>query len=286
MKMKIFGTRMSMIGDIIMSLPVLQKLHEIINEPYTILSIAQKCKQIIPLLEGHPLINEIKISDLYEGLGEYDFEIMKNCNIILPVRPEQPEPFWYNKYNLVEQTTIMAGFKPSFTHGIYPKLYINKDLSEYKKNNNTICIWPFAGYGSTVKYPGTERSPSLLWWQMCVDILIKNNFHVLHCGVNIEPSLSFDDKYIKITDMSFADQIYHSLGCNLIIGTDSGSMWVTSAYGITPQINLITNWSPNHYNNKLALAPVGNKVKNIYKDNTCSNVNIENELIPIIYEIL
>lgn len=280
MTMKIFGTRMSLIGDMIMSLPVLEKLHEVVSEPYVIFSIAQKCQQVIPILMGHPLINEFKISDLYEDLGDFDFHIMKKCNIVLPVRPEQPEAYWYNKYTLLEQTTIMAGFKPSFTHGIYPKLYINRDLEEYKKEENTICIWPFAGYGA-----GLVRSPSTEWWQNCIEMLINDGFNILHCGTDLEPTLSYDSKYTRITNLEFDQQIYHSLGCSLCIGTDSGSMWAIAAYNIAPQINLITNWCDNHNTNKLSLAPVGHQAKNLYADNGCSNINIE-EVIKTIYEIL
>lgn len=282
--MRIFGTRISMIGDMIISLAVLQKLSSILDNPYTIFSVAQKCKQIIPILENHPLINEFKITDLYEDLGDNDLEIIKSCQIVLPVRPAQPKPYWYNQYSLLEQTTLMAGFKPDFTKGIYPKLYLNKDINQYKQQDNTICIWPFAGYGSTITYAGSERNPSILWWKLCIEALIENGFNILHCGVDSEPNLSFDSKYYKITNMSFLDQIYSSLGSNLIIGTDSGSMWITASYHMTPQINLITNWSPNHYNNKLALAPIGKYVTNLYRDNGCSNIDIQNELLPLVFK--
>ena len=69
--------------------------------------------------------------------------------------------------------------------------------------------------------------------------------------------------------------------CNAAIGTDSGSMWVIGAYNKIPQINLITNWLPNHFQNKLALAPVGEKTFNLYADNGCSNISIEDTLFKL-----
>jgi hypothetical protein len=62
-------------------------------------------------------------------------------------------------------------------------------------------------------------------------------------------------------------------------------MWVTAAYHKKPQINLITNWLPNHHSNKLSLAPLGDRITNLYADDGCSNISID-EAIRIINEIL
>lgn len=272
--MKIFGTRMSLIGDIIMSLPVLQKLHSISYDPYVVFSIAQKCKQIAPLFENHPLINEIKISDGLEDLGENDKKIIDTCDIVLPVRPNQPEPFWYNKYNLIEQTTIMAGFKPEFTKNILPILYINRTI--HKETSPTIAIWPFAGYGKNL-----HRSPSAVWWNKLIEIISKKNIKVHHYGAENEPNLSDNPAYNKFTNLSFSEQIYKTLKCDMAIGTDSGSMWVIGAYHHIPQINLITNHSYNHFTNKLALAPVGSKCFNLYADEKCDNIEISHVIATI-----
>lgn len=275
--MKIFGTRMSLVGDIIMSLPVLQKLCEIVDEPYVYFSIAQKCQQARELFIGHPLIQEIKISDGFEELGENDYKIIQQCDIVLPVRPNPPKRSdWYNYRDLIEETTVMAGFNPEFTKSILPNLYINRSIIYAEEK--TVSIWPFAGYGQ-----GLQRSPSKEWWEQAVSKLINNGYSIIHCGVECEPVLSNHEKYTNITKQSFVDQIYASLGCNGSIGTDSGSMWVLAAYHKIPQINLITNWLPNHFQNKLALAPVGKKVINMYADNGCSNISIE-ELIHNVNE--
>lgn len=269
--MKIFGVRMSQVGDIIVSLPILQQLCSIVTDPYVYFSVAQKSQQIIPLLHGHPLINKIKISDQYEDLGQSDYDIINQCDIVLPVRPPPPQnPLWYNHRHIIEETTIMAGFKPDFTLGIMPKLYINRDIIKYHK---TISIWPFAGYGGT-QIHGFLRSPSLDWWNRLCSELIKHNFNILHCGFHSEPDIWHGSSYKRITDLTFAEQIYCSLGCNGVLGTDSGSMWTIGAYDFVPQITFITAWMPNHIQNKLAFAPLGNKITTMYADNSPSNIPI------------
>ena len=78
-----------------------------------------------------------------------------------------------------------------------------------------------------------------------------------------------------MTNLNFCDQIFKSLGCKIIIGTDSGSMWATGAYSMVPQINLLSNWLPNHHSNKTALAPEGNLTQNILSDSFSSNHKIQ-----------
>lgn len=274
--MKIWGVRSSLIGDIVMALPILEVLEKKYPNSYKYFSIAKKCQQCAKLFINHPLINEIKITEYSETLGDSDHEIIKNCDIVIDVSPQHPqEQDWYNYRTCVEETALMAGIDPTEVKDVKPKLYLNKDI---KIINKIIAIWPFAGYGQ-----GIERSPSLEWWKNLFLELNKNNIKILHCGTNNEPDIGFGDNYTRITNLEFIDQIYNSLGCNGIIGTDSGSMWVTAAYNKVPQINLITNWLPNHKHNLLSLAPVGEKTYNLYADNGCSNINT-NDVLTNIYE--
>ena len=275
--MKIFGVRMSQIGDIVVSLPILQQLCSIVKNPYVYFSVAQKSQQIIPLLENHPLINEIKISDEYEDLGDNDYKIINQCDIILPVRPPSPQnPLWYNDRHIIEETAIMAGFNPEFINGIFPKLYINRDIPVFFKNTKSFAVWPFAGYGS-----GTNRSPSKEWWFEICSYIINQGHSIIQCGTDSEPLILEHPRYKRITDLTFADQIYFSLGCNGVLGTDSGSMWTIGAYDLIPQIDFITAWMPNHHQNKLAFAPLGNKITTMYADNGPSNIPINEALLKI-----
>jgi ADP-heptose:LPS heptosyltransferase len=275
---KIFGIRGSLIGDIIMSLPILEYLQENYENYYLYFSIAQKCQQAVPLFLNQSYINEIKITDHFESLGPKDSEIISTCDIVFNVFPDHPMgQDWYNYRNCVEETAIMAGVNPKQLPSQTPKLTQYWEDSNLFNRNKTISIWPFAGYGT-----GLSRSPTKEWWIKTINLLIKYGYKIFHCGAPNEPVLIINNEnYINITKYSFFEQIKYSLNCSRAIGTDSGSMWVIGAYNKIPQINLITNWLPNHINNKLALAPMGNLVKNLYSDNKCDNIDID----TVIHEI-
>ena len=279
--MKIWGIRSSLIGDSVMSLPILEVLEKKYTNSYKYFSIASKCKQSEELFVSHPLINEIKITEFSEQLGPSDFDIIKQCEIVIDVSPPHPkEQDWYNYRNCVEETALMAGIDPINVKGIKPKLYLNKNIDLF---NKTIAIWPFAGYGGT-QTQGFARSPTVGWWEKVCLELCKNGFNIIHCGVDSEPQLSKHVNYKKITHKTFVEQIYCSLGCSGVIGTDSGSMWAIGAYHKIPQINLLTNWLPCHYQNLLALAPEGDKVYNLFAYNGCDNIDIES-LKNLVYKI-
>ena len=277
---KIWGTRFSLVGDIIMSLPILDYLHEIHGDIYTHFCIAQKCQQSLPLFLNQPLINNIKISDQHEGLGEDDFKIIKECDIVINVAPNHPkEQDWYNYRSCVEETALMAGFDPSIFSNRIPNLiqYWQDDIALFNNGKKTIVIWPFAGYGQ-----GASRSPSLNWWNECINILLEK-YNIIHAGVDTEPVISSNPNYKRITNLSFFEQVKASLNCDLAVGTDSGSMWVLGAYGKIPQINLITNWLPSHNSNLLSLAPTGKRTINMFGHGICDNINIT-ELVNKINE--
>jgi ADP-heptose:LPS heptosyltransferase len=279
--MKIWGTRFSLIGDIVMSLPILEHLKDIYGTYYCYFSIAQKCKQSLPIFINQPLINEIKISDLPEELGDLDNAIISKCDIVLNVKPQHPnEQDWYNYRSCVEETALMAGFDPYKFTGKVPKLLQYwPDDHKINTSSKNIVIWPFAGYGQ-----GIARSPSLEWWKKCLEILINDfGYKIIHAGVDSEPDIINHQNYKRITQMSFFDQIKESLKADLAIGTDSGSMWVIGAYSKIPQINLITNWLPNHHTNLLSLAPTGDKTINLFAQDGCDNISI-NDLINKINE--
>jgi ADP-heptose:LPS heptosyltransferase len=223
-------------------------------------------------------ISDIKITDNFEQIGLEDLKIISDCDIVFDIFPAHPkEQDWYNYRNCVEETALMAGINPKELPTQIPKLTQYWENSYLSNKTKTIALWPFAGYGT-----GLNRSPTKEWWLQVINILLKNGYKIFHCGSSNEPFLIPDHKnYVNLTHNSFFEQIKWSLNCSLAIGTDSGSMWVIGAYNKIPQINLITNWLPNHINNKLALAPVGNLVKNLYADNNCDNINID----TIVYEI-
>ena len=77
-----------------------------------------------------------------------------------------------------------------------------------------------------------------------------------------------------------------TLGCDLSIGTDSGSSWVIGAYGF-PQINLILKNSPEHKQNFNAFSPenyLNNKI-DLIGLNGKDSINIQ-DLLNSINKIL
>jgi ADP-heptose:LPS heptosyltransferase len=284
--MRILFSRGSLIGDIVMCLPALSILHKKTDCEITF-PIAKKCKQAARLFENHPLIKEIYITNGHEHLDHIDEQYLygKNFNYIFNPFPNHPrEQDWYNYRTCCEETLLMASADlyneylklDMCDESKFPKLY---PFERIEKFESTIAIWPFAGYGKDL-----NRGPTSKWWADAIGKIIDKNLEscsIFHFGAENEPILSNDPKYFKFTNESFVKQISMSLGCDIIIGTDSGSMWCTAAYGIVPQINLITNWLPNHHSNKLALAPIGKKCKNLYADFGCSNIRIEDLLVAM-----
>jgi len=267
---------MGQIGDIIMSLPLLDYFEDKYPKSYKYFSVSKKYKQIVPLLSNHPLINEIKVTDHVDAYGESDFNIINQCDIVINTSPPHLDPYWYNTRNCVEETIEMAGVSHKDVKTI-PKLYNPFPL----ETKNYISVWPFAGYGVL----NNGRSPSKEWWDKLLFKL--ENFDVYHFGAENEPNLNVgsSNRYYRLTNLSFSEQIRISLNGVLILGTDSGSMWCTAAYQQVPQLNMLTNWFPNHTSNPLALAPIGNNSKSLFANNGCDNISHE-EVIQNINEIL
>lgn len=274
--MNILFSRGSLIGDIVMSLPGLTILKNSHPNCKITFPIARKCSQAADLFRNHPLIDNVYITNATESFDDQDSKNLSldNFNLKFNCFPHHPrEQDWYNYRNCCEETMLMASedlYNKYISLGAndkIPKLY---PQTEKIKDQNAIAIWPFAGYGSS----NSRRSPSLDWWARVLKVLSKNH-KVLHFGFTNEPTIIDSPNYHKMTNLNFCDQIFKSLGCKIIIGTDSGSMWATGAYSMVPQINLLSDWLPNHHSNKTALAPEGNLTQNILSDSFSSNHKIE-----------
>lgn len=251
---KIFSGRASLIGDTIMFLPVLNYLELKYPNSYKIFPISQKTSQSAPLFINHPLIDKIHILGEYEGLSKEDAELIKSCQVSINPFPQHPDvQDWWNYYNCTEETFRMAGLDIGEFHSM-PEEFKKPKLSKWfktQKYEKTIAIWPFAGYNQS-----STRNPSNIWWEKTLKHIEDNfNSKIFHFGAESEPNLGKDLKnYYNMTSLSFFEMIKMSLGCDLMIGTDSGSSWVIGAYG-APQINLIIKNAPNHFKNLEAFAP-------------------------------
>jgi len=268
---KIWGIRSGLIGDTIMSLPILQLLQEQYPDFYKIFVIEQKCKQAAFLYEKHPHINKLLITENSDGILNLEEEEERNsCDIIFNIAPQHPrEQDWYNYRNCIEETALMAGINPELVKNKKPILYRHFD---YTILNDTISIFPFAGYNSW-----HSRNPTIEWWKLAINDILSSGYKVLHFGYHTEPDLSDNINYKKLTHLSLFEQIKIAYGCKLNIGTDSGSMWIIGAYGL-PQINLLTNhMNSSHDRNFLALAPENckNLSINLFAENGCDNIKKE-----------
>ncbi|MDO8610854.1 MAG: hypothetical protein Q7R95_10010, partial [bacterium] len=160
---KIWGTSYGLIGDLVMSLPILTYFENKYTNSYKYFVIQKKCSQCVGLFINHPLIDKIKITDDWEYFGEEDMKIYNQCQIKTILDQKHNDQHWYNKYNCVEETARLAGIfditELLTKEELVPKLYrwFNVGFlsahnhgytSEYDGSHNStsniISIWPFA----------------------------------------------------------------------------------------------------------------------------------------------
>lgn len=300
---KIWGTSFSLIGDLIMSLPQLNYFKNKYKNIYVYFVIHKKISYCAPLFFNHPLIDKIHISGEWSTFNERDYMLASNCDIVTTKldhdnkkvldRNHLFEKDWYNFRSCIDENAIMSGIKDLddylFSDEKTPKLYKWFDVGfdeEQKKGaytydkieanklnfqlSKSLSIWPFAGYGRS-----KNRNPDEKWWNNFVEKITKEKIHVYHFGYIKEPTLSNNNLYYhKLTNLDFFSQIKISLGTKFTIGTDSGSMWVLSAYS-HPTLTLLTNWYENHNKNFYAALPPNKNGEVIFKENGFSKLTIE-----------
>jgi len=298
---KIWGTSFSLIGDLIMSLPQLNYFKNKYKDIYVYFIIHKKISYCAPLFFNNPLIDKILISGEWSSFNISDYNLASSCDIVTTeidhnlkkiLDRKHTENLWYNKRNCVEETAIMSGisdldkytsiderhpkltkwFDPGFEEpqkkGAYT--YKKQDSKKNKILSKSLSIWPFAGYGRS-----KNRNPDEIWWSNLIQKFINNKIHIYHFGYINEPILSNDKYYYhNFTKLSFFEQIKLSLGTKLTLGTDSGSLWVLSAYS-HPTITLLTNWYDNHKENLLATLPINKNGKYIFKNNGFKSLSVE-----------
>ena len=300
---KIWGTAFSLIGDLIMSLPQLNYYKSKYKDIYVNFVIHKKISYCAPLFFNHPLIDKIHISGEWSTFNEKDYLIASKCDVISAEldhlnkkvldRVHSDREDWYNVRSCIQENALMSGIsdldaeidekqqipsltkwfdvgfeaeqkKAAYTYEKVQSIDLNYTLS------NSIAIWPFAGYGRS-----KNRNPNEEWWIKLIKKFTDNKINVYHFGYFKEPNLSENKNlYHKLTDLDFFTQIKISLGAKASLGTDSGSMWVLSAYA-HPTITLITNWSINHKDNFTAFLPVNKNGDYIFKENGFKDLTTE-----------
>ena len=299
---RIWGTAFSLIGDLIMSLPQLNYFKNKYNNIYVHFVIHKKISYCAPLFFNHPLIDKIHISGEWSSFNDHDYSLASSCDIIttnidhdkkLIMDRKHQDKYWYNSRSCVEESAIMSGInnlnKFLNKNEEFPKLYKwfdegfeeiqKKGAYNYNKNQSknlnfkfskSISIWPFAGYARS-----KNRNPDTKWWSKFVEKLTNEKINVYHFGYFKEPFLSSKNNfYYNFTNLDFFSQIKISLGTKLSLGTDSGSMWVLSAYS-HPTLVLLTNWYDNHKKNFNAALPPNKNGDYIFKENNFSDLSID-----------
>jgi ADP-heptose:LPS heptosyltransferase len=281
---KIFGMGYGVIGDLIMSLPLLNYFEKKHPGSYKYWVIEKKCSQSAPIYFNHPLIDRVKITDNWDSFGQQDKLLISNCDIVMSKGNGHKNSEWYNEHSCIQETADARGnikLEELLTEEeMKPKLYkwfdvgIPNARSTYSKEgrtlgreyHNNISIWPFAG--------SDGRSPSPKWWNLVIDRLIDEGYSVCHYGMPSDPKLSDKKGYYTYPQLSYFDQVKAALASRITIGTDSGAMWVMGAYS-HPSINLMTNWLPNHNRNFMALEPINDNGETFFAKGGCDNISTE-----------
>lgn len=282
---RIWGIRSGLIGDTIMALPSLCYLKRKYPKSYITWVIQGKCSQAAPLYLNHPLIDRIYITEGWEYRTENDERIKSNHDIIINETPPVIDPLWYNKINCVECVANMAGIDDIFSvidevesQPTLVKWWVDPDEQNDPRNhgystihhkidsrdNFKIGIFPFAKYASQ-----ENRSPTLEWWSAVCSMLKAEGYSIEHFGWITEPNISGVET--KNVNLSFFEQIKKALTCDLVIGTDSGSMWVLGAFKI-PSIYIMTYHMAGHNENPNALKPINVNGTMLFNPKNCNMV--------------
>ncbi len=247
---RIWGCRGSLIGDMVCALPVYSWSEQRWPGSYKHWQVARKCSQAAPLFYNHDLIDRLVISDAKEGMGPADHAIASTCDVVFDVMPQHPEgDGWANKRDIYWETARMAGLTDADWHSLSPedKRPHLVPWFELQRRPRKVAVWSGARQGEKQK-----RVASPAWYQTLFRRLGQEDYQVYHCGhPNDGPSGAATD----VRSDSFMDQIRLSLECDVVIGTDSGSLLAIAAYESVPSISLLTNHIPGHTTNLHALAP-------------------------------
>jgi hypothetical protein len=206
---------------------------------------------------------------------------METCDLVIDLFPQQLEWDWFNRRGCVENTLLMAGLSNHdrfvSSDEMYPELvkwfpdpsstlpenhgYTFKESIIGREPELRVGIFPFANYGSNER-----RSPSKGWWDaVCLGL---GDVEISHFGWITEPSIMNTKRY---THLSLFEQIKMALECDIVLGTDSGSMWVIGAYS-KPAIHIMTYHMPGHCDNPYALAPMNKSGTTFFHPDGCDRV--------------
>jgi ADP-heptose:LPS heptosyltransferase len=277
---KIWGIRSGLIGDTLIAKSGIKYLKKKYPDSYITWVIQKKCSQAAPLYINQEGIDKIYISG-WEDLSKEDIVERDKHDIILNVSPPVRDQYWFNKMSCLDQVFRMAEFDdykdimteeelepnlikwwidPSSQNNLKNHAYSTFESPSEKRGGN-IAIWPFAHYHDVL-----NRSPSSNWWE-ALYYKLKGKYEFHQFGWISEPSI-FDHRH---NEKSFFEQIKLSLECDIIVGTDSGSMWILGAYK-KPSIYLMTYHMYGHNENPESLRPINKNGKMFFHPINCDAI--------------
>lgn len=290
MSPKIFTGKPSRYGDIICFIPFITYLKKVYPESYITFFIDKTCASVIQFLLNYPGIDHFQISLEKDKVISQDVD--KKYDIIFNLYNNLTNPYYYNYHSVQKENFIMSEiFTSEGIKKINPKEYdILTNQEKYPKliqyfpvdrAQKTIAIWPFSGYGDSETT--RKRSPTIDWWSNLIVGLSLKGYKILEFGHPNNKSLTEKNNNIEdLRHLSLFDSIKISLGCDLVITTDSGVSHIFGAYGAN-QICLYSPYQDNHFQNFEAMTPMN------YKNNLtlfCGRDNInsikQEEILNII----
>ena len=253
---KIWANRGSQIGDCVASLTLSAFFREHYGDAYIYFQVAKKHAHAMPLFYNNPLIDNLFISDCEEGYGPRDIEIAKSCYIHTPLMPEHTRHDWPNHFDFYQETFLMSGLTMEHWNSVDPES-LRPKLTQWfnvTRRRKTVAYFPCAAYGQT--QVRRSRNCTRPWAVSLVNRLMSEGYSVIQLGhpndfADCGGSLGATQ---DLRHLTFMENIQIALGCDVVIGTDSGAAIAIAGYG-HPQITLLTDHFPNHVRNLPAFQP-------------------------------
>lgn len=282
--LRVWGVRGSRLGDTCMAAPTLAWLRQRFPDCYTHWQIARRHAEAgVPLWLNHPLIDQIVVSDCEEGMGPRDIAIAETCQIRFNLMPEHPDGDrnWATRYTIWEETWRMAGLPIGEYRALSAydqRCHLTQWFEVERQPKRSIALWPASNYG--VRQDWHSRYPSRQWMMNLVFRLEAEGYHIIQCGHPKDyaneggPLACRATSVLDARQMSFVEQVRLSLGCDAIIGTDSGSTLVLAAYESVPTIQLLTDHMPG---GQTPLAFASNSPTNVplFAAGSADNISID-----------
>ncbi len=277
--MRALGIRPHLIGDSVMAAVIPPYLKRRFGNDLDMhWVVSAKCSQAAPLFLNHPALDRVWVSTASEGYGPRELEIAKSCSIVFDPLPQHPDgDSWPNQVGrtIYSETWLMAGLPLREYEALpkdeqVPRLY---PWFKIERRPKTIAIWPGARQGEKED----RRNAPFPWWNTLTLRLIAEGYTVVQCGHPNDMGGQRLPEALDARERSFMDLVALSAGCDLTIGTDSGSMVALAALGAGVTLSLINPHWRGHTSNPLCFAPLGPRHVNL-----CAPSNHDHDLEKVV----